>query len=87
MSYADISYEFGIGKERVRQIVSLYKKRRFPIEITQNFNQNNYPFLAEDYNSIQNIYDLINKSEFNSIDTQFTCDSLIGILSFVKKFQ
>ena len=85
MSYADISYEFGIGKERVRQIVSLYKKRRFPIEITQNFNQNNYPFLAEDYNSIQNIYDLINKSEFNSIDTQFTCDSLIGILSFCKE--
>ena len=85
MSYADISYEFGIGKERVRQIVSRYKIRRFPIEITQNFNQNNYPFLAEDYNSIQNIYDLINKSEFNSIDTQFTCDSLIGILSFCKE--
>jgi len=85
MSYADISYEFGIGKERVRQIVSRYKIRRFPIEITQNFNQNNYPFLAEDYNSIQNIYDLINESEFNSIDTQFTCDSLIGILSLCKE--
>ncbi|MPM49503.1 hypothetical protein SDC9_96233 [bioreactor metagenome] len=85
MSYADISYEFGIGKERVRQIVSRYKIRRFPIEITQNYNQNNYPFLAEDYNSIQNIYDLINESEFNSIDTQFTCDSLIGILSFCKE--
>jgi len=85
MSYADISYEFGIGKERVRQIVSRYKIRRFPIEITQNFNQNNYPFLAEDYNSIQNIYDLINESEFNSIDTHFSYDSLIGILSFCKE--
>ncbi|MFY1612256.1 DNA-directed RNA polymerase subunit alpha C-terminal domain-containing protein [Macellibacteroides fermentans] len=85
MSYADISYEYGICKTRVRQIVSEFKKRRFPTQITRNFNQNNYSFLAEDYISIQNIYDLINKSEFNSIDTHFSYDSLIGILSICKE--
>lgn len=81
-SFTDISYEFGIAKERVRQIVSAFKKIIFPTKITQNFNQNNYSFLAKDYISIQDIYYLVNESEFNSIDTHFSYDSLIAILSF-----
>lgn len=84
MTYSDLSQEYQISRERVRQIVSHYTINEIPNKITQNLNHINYPFLYEDYNSLQNIFDLILESEFNSCEIPFSCDSLIAILSLCK---
>ena len=85
-SFSDIAEEFGLTRERIRQLVSRYEPNGDVTKIIHCLNSENYLFLKEDFIDPTLLYNEIFANEFSTND-YFTVDSLVAMLSFHKNLK
>lgn len=82
----EIASDYGLSRERIRQIVSNYSPSSVLNDIMALFNSQFYPFLNKDYIDPKEVYPIISSSEFMQPD-EFSEDALVGILSLSKELK
>lgn len=82
----DIASEFGLSRERIRQIVSHYLPSPELNAIMTLLDKQFYPFLNMDFIDPKEVYPIISNTEF-AHPNEFSEDAFVGILSLSKGFK
>ena len=82
----EIAHEFGLSRERIRQIISHYLPSSELYNIITLLDNQFYPFLNRDFIDPSEVYPVISNVEFAHPD-EFSEDAFIGILLLSERFK